>query len=33
MRDTASVNRDVELGYVSKQQASESYRMAVTDKE
>jgi N-methylhydantoinase B len=32
MRDTASVNHDVELGYVSKQRASESYRMAVTEK-
>ena len=33
MRDTASINHDVELGYVSKQRASESYRMAVTEKE
>jgi N-methylhydantoinase B len=33
MRDTGSINHDVELGYVSKQRASESYRMAVTEKE
>jgi len=33
MRDTASINHDVELGYVSKQRASESYRLAVTEKE
>jgi N-methylhydantoinase B len=33
MRDAASVKRDLELGYVSEQQASESYTPALTDKE